>query len=145
MYWINTKQLKNKLRSGTFSDRDAIPYIIADGVLINLAYLGDSPDTAKSLVVIAVGILAVILGTWFVFNKHDPDSQSSFLKKYISLGWVVSVHCLLLFIPFLIVFAILLAAITGAREFVFEVAPTAGAIIFSILYYLLLGKHISET
>ena len=144
MYWINSRALKNKLRSGDFSERDAIPYIIAQGILINLSFLGDSPETATSLITIGAGILGVILGTLFVFKKHDPNSNSSFLKKYVSLSWVVTIHCTLLLIPFLIV-TILLAATTGAKDVIFEAAPATGAVLLCILYYVLLGKHISET
>lgn len=144
MYWINSRALKNKLRSGEFSDRDVIPYIIAEGILYNLSFIGDALNDTTSYVTIFAGILAVIFGTLFVFKKHDPNSNSSFLKKYFSLGWVVTVHCLIAVIPFTIL-TIILAVITGAKDLIFEAAPATGAILFFVLYYLLLGKHISET
>ena len=129
MYWINSRALKNKLRSGEFSERDAIPYIIAQGILINLSFLGDSPDTTNSLIAISLGILAVIIGTWFVFKKHAPNSNSSFLKKYVSLGWVVTIHCFLILIPVLFALAFLMVVL-GASEFAMEIMPTAFVVIF---------------
>lgn len=145
MYWINSRALKNKLRSGDFSDRDAIPYIIAEGILINLVLLlSGTPEGKTSLVSTVAGVLAVVLGTWFVFKKHNPDSSSSFLKKYLSLGWVVSIQFFLIFISILLL-VLVPAIIWGITSINGELVANAAEIIFYFLYYLLLGKYISET
>lgn len=143
MYWIKIKSLKHDLKTGTFTERDAIPYVIAEGILFQLALIVGSEQSIFDLFNLIIGIVAIIIGTWYVFKLHDKDSASSFLAKYISIGWVVTIQCLLIFLP-LAIAIIVPAAIMGSKFWI-----GLGGVIWCstlyLVYYYLLGKHISET
>ena len=143
MYWINIESLKADLQTGRFTERDAVPYIIADGILMSVFALADGYESPLDFLGAILGILAVIYGTWFVFNRHNSHSRSSFLMKYIALGWVVSIRCLLVLVPLIIVLTIPVAILGNAAWI--NLTSIIWAIIFYFVYYYLLGKHVSET
>ena len=144
MYWINIKALKEDLISGDYQERDIIPYIIASGIMTSLGSIGGSDAGIFDLIAAIIGIIAIIFGTWYVFGQHKPNSQVSFLSKYISLGWVVGFRLFLTIIPIVIITVILTATRTNDESLVYGIGILV-LIFYSIIYYLLLGKHISET
>lgn len=143
MYWMKTKSLKHDLQTGTFTERDAIPYIIAESILVQLALFGGSEHIVFDSLNIIIGIAAIITGTWYVFNKHDKDSASSFLSKYVSIGWVVTVQCLLMLFPLAIVITV--PAMLIGNQFWIGFCEIVFFVVFYLVYYYLLGKHISDT
>jgi hypothetical protein len=143
MYWVNINVLKIKLQTGQFKEIDAIPYIIADGILTCLAGLAGGYTSPLDLVTACIAITAIIYGTWHVFKKHNQNSESSFLTKYITLGWVVHWRCLLVLLPLIIIFTIPVAML--GNETWIHITSSMWVIIFYFVFYALLGKHISET
>jgi len=144
MYWINIKALKEDLRSGDYQDRDIVPYIIASGIMTQLFSIGGSNAGIFDLIAALIGIIAIVSGTWYVFGQHKQNSQASFLSKYISLGWVVGFRLFLIIIPVVIIAVILTATRANDESLLYGIGILV-LIFYSIIYYLLLGKHISET
>lgn len=143
MYWIKIKKLKHELQTGSFTERDAIPYIIAGGILVALIPLTKTNGSVFDLIAVAYDILIIVLGTWYVFKQHNPDSASSFLAKYISLSWVVGFRCFLIFIPLMILS--LIPVVVWVDKSTSGWFPLVWEIIFSVVYYYRLGKNVSET
>lgn len=143
MYWIKTKKLKEELRSGTFSERDAIPYVIAQGILIQLAIFCGTDKSMFDWFTFPFSIIALIVGTWYVFKKHNADSATSFLAKYVSLSWVVTIQCILIFTP--VAVAIILPGVIMENNLLIGAGGIVWNINFYLIYYYLLGKHIAET
>ena len=142
MYWIGIKKLKKDLREGTFSDRDAVPYLIAEGVLTELGLLAGSKSNIFDIVAAVIGIAALILGILFVYKYHNRSSRSSFLACYISMGWVLSIRYILLFLP-LVVVAALLGAIFHSTALT-ESALLLLTVVYYFVYYYKFAEHISE-
>lgn len=142
MYWTNIKALKIDLSSGNYQERDIVPYIIADGILTALFSIGGSDTAVFDVINVIIGIVIIIVGTWYVFGQHQPNSQASFLTKYISLSWVVGFRLLIITIP-LIIIGVFLTPLTAGTPLLYGYGILIG-VLYAIIYYLLLGKHISE-
>ena len=144
MYWLNLKSLKQDLRTGQFKDINAVPYIIAAGIMMifNIFFAGGY-SSPIDLLAFALAITAVVWGTWHVFKKHNENSESSFLMQYISLSWVVSLRCLLAFLPLIIILTIPIAIL--CNDIWINITGIVWSIIVQFVFYYLLGKHISET
>jgi hypothetical protein len=141
MYWLNIHALKSDLRAGQVSERDVVPYLIAEGILIQLSYLDGSGSSFFDYVDVLVGTAAVILGTWYVFNRHRGGAP--FLLKYITLGWVVGWRVLLVILPVFIVLALILGAMGGEGAVNFSTS-LFGAV-YWYAYFRVLGDRIAES
>ncbi len=140
MYWINIKSLKDDLRSGNCKERSVIPYIIAEGILIQLLAIFGTEITLFDFFSFIICVIIIIFGTWYVFEKHNQNSATSFLVKYITLGWVLNIRLSLIMLPIFIPLAIIIN-----NRIMYHAILSVSGIIILIVYYRLLGKHIAET
>ena len=157
MYWIRTKKLKKQLRKGRITERQILPYLIAESICIQLTMmlipfalmlaveaeqtLFNIYDLASEIIVIA----AFIIGIFYIFKKHQPASGSTFLQKYIPLSWVVAIQCLLGGMLIAIPIFINIGILSKDPDHLQGIVGLISAVVFHTVYYKLLGKHIAET
>ena len=148
MYFIQYHPLKEKLRERTLSESEALPYWILFNVLIVLAV--SVPTIGEFNVWNAINgvmsLLFTICGIFYVYSQNGGASGFDFIQKVVVLGWVVTIRCLLVFIPSMIVFYIFAEILMGGEisenTNLLDVMLSAA---FYIIYFQRLGKHIQDT
>ena len=148
MYFIQYHPLKEKLRECALSESEALPYWILFNVLVVLGFsvptLGDF--NAWDAINGVMSLLFTICGIYHVYSQNGGASGFDFIQKVVVLGWVVSIRCLLVFIPSMIVFYVFVGILMGGEisenTNLLDVMLTAA---FYIIYFQRLGRHIQDT
>ncbi|MDE0042290.1 MAG: hypothetical protein OXT74_09655 [Candidatus Poribacteria bacterium] len=146
MYFIQYDPLKEKLRTKSLSDREALPYaiilFILEPVLLALPVIGESNEYD-----VALGILIAVIGLGgliYCYDKNGGRNGFDLIQKYVVLQWIVTVRC----IPF---FLLGMIVIFAAKEFLgmgdenTSGIEVVGISLMGIVFYLRLGRHIRDT
>ena len=90
MYFVQYNPLKQQLRNRTLSDRDALPYLILDGVVVALMGLNISSNGLNALNVVStlISVAIIIGGTFHVYDQNGGNEGFDLVRKYVVLGWV---------------------------------------------------------
>ena len=147
MYFVRYASLKQQLRERSLTQRQALPYLIGTGIVIGLNNVlslycdSNSYDILSGFAMIVV----FIIGTCYVYSENGGPSGFDFIRKYITLGWVVGCRFMLVWIVF--------ASVVLTLIFIFDDDSSAEATIYTvwldsfigIIYYHRLGRHIRDT
>jgi len=146
MYFIQYNPLKEKLRSRTLSDREALPYMLVSSALValtgTLAMTQQFNAWDGASCILSVG--TSIAGVLYAYAKNGKNAGFDFIQKFIVLGWVVSCRCLLALIP-------LAVAVYAAAYFLNQATDETGWLdvvlifCFELVLYQRIGRHIGDT
>lgn len=140
MYFWRIEALKRRLIGAPFSDREALPYLIAEGSLISMAFafppmFPNGWDTVQGL----VGVPVSIIGTLWVYRQNGGQTGSEILQRYLALNWVLFVR----FVP--LIAALFIVATVTVPTFDIEHASPVSVILHVgtiVLFYQRLGAHV---
>ena len=146
MYFIRYQPLKEKLKSRTLSDREALPYLIAFAGLAAAVYLFPSTDGSNVWDWIGGGISVVlaVAGVIYAYLCNGGKQGFDLIQKYVVIGWVVAVRCILIFIPCAIVLYIL-GELLGVVTVETNWYDTIILVLFEVILYQRIGRHIRDT
>lgn len=145
MYLINIKSLKKELINGPFTEKQAFQYLLAYLLFSNLVSL--LPDTTVNHWTIISGILYVIitfLGIIYCFKKNKGSTGESFLPRYFSLLWVVSLRMFFIWAIPSILGVLVIAQLRGTAQNGATWYSCLFGGIFVIILYWRVGIHIGE-
>ena len=110
MYFTKYQPLKRKLKERTLSDREAVVYLFIYSFL--LVVTGAIPvwttDECNAVPLAASWDFAVmslvnggisIAGVYYVYGENGGKRGFDLIQKSFVLGWIVSVRCLIVFLP----------------------------------------------
>jgi hypothetical protein len=147
MYFIRYQPLKDRLRSRSVSDREALPYLVLFAALTALVC---SLPTIESYnfwdgVSAVLSVATAIGGILYAYRQNGGMAGFDLIQKYVILGWVVFVRFLIVFLPAALVLVIV-GAVTGLMSLEFT-GPYDVVMIFSaeVIFYQRLGKHVGDT
>ncbi len=146
MYFVQYQPLKERLRSRSVSDREALPYFLLYVGIASLAVaLPLSSD--YNLWDGVSGGLSFVLAIWGVFYAYQRNGGNEgfdLIQKYVVLGWVVFFRCLLLLVPLGILVGIVgyQIGLVGKETHLFDVLVVA---VFEWIVYSRIGRHIADT
>ena len=146
MYFVRYHPLKDRLRNRSVSDREALPYLVIFAALT--ALVGAFPmfegfndwDLVSGLLSVAFAVGGVI----YAYKSNGGKEGFDLIQKYVVLGWVVVIRCLLVFVPLAIVAYIAgeaLGLVSDQTGF-FDVLLIA---ILEIVLYGRIGRHVRDT
>tara|TARA_B100001093_G_scaffold441346_1_gene442434 strand:- start:342 stop:821 length:480 start_codon:yes stop_codon:yes gene_type:complete len=146
MHFVRYHPLKEKLRNRSVSDREALPYLVIFAALT--ALIGAFPavngfnewDLISGLLSVAFAVGGII----YAYRSNGAEEGFDLIQKYVVLGWVVTVRCLLVFIPLAIVAYIAgdsLGLVTAQTGFLDVLLIS----IFELVLYQRIGRHIRDT
>ncbi len=146
MYFVRYHRLKEKLRNRSVSDREALPYLVIFTALMALVGAFPVVDGFNDgdLVSGFLSFVFAIGGVFYAYKSNGAQEGFDLIQKYVVLGWVVAVRCLLVFIPLAIAFYVAggyLGLVTDQTGFP-DVLLNA---IFEIVLYQRIGRHIRDT
>ena len=147
MYFIKYQPLKEKLRSRSLNDRDALPYYVFTAAITVLFASIPLPNAFNSWDAVStfLGMVLSVLGILYVYHQNGGRKGYDIIQKCIVLGWVVSVRVVLCFIPLAILLHAIgmqLGIVTYGSTGWFDVVVMAS--VYAVLY-LRLGRHIKDT
>jgi hypothetical protein len=140
MYFWRIEELKARLRKSPLREREVLPYLLIFLVVNELASL-IPPSTMNfwDYAAVVCGAVLTIFGTMYVYKMNGGNEGSHFLRRYLSLGWVVVIRVVAFALPGFAVLSLL-----------FEQPRQTDAISFGyfaavwILLYQQLGKHVRD-
>lgn len=146
MYFIKIKPLKEQLINRSMSDREALPYYLVFCACISVAGWVTMPPRTTDWHMINnwAGLLIVLGGTIFTFTKNGGKTGYDFIQKSIVLGWVITVRLVPLFLCG-IVGVVLFKQGRGLPDNQTTWIDVVFVVVFMIIYYQRLGKHIQDT
>jgi len=146
MNFIRYQPLKEKLKTRTLSDREALPYLILFTGLAAALYLVPTPNEFNMWDWIggALSVSMAVGSVIYAYKQNGGRQGFDLIQKYTVMGWVVAVRCILAFIP--IAFALYLLGealgVTSDSTGWFDVLIIAG---FEAVFYQRVGRHIRDT
>lgn len=144
MYFVSYHPLKHKLRTNSLSDREALPYLIIEAVLLSLASYssGDRLSNAYDFLSLCLTVITVIGGTYYVYLQNGGKEGFNLIQKFVVLGWVVSIRFAIVLIPVVTVYIVIWLKLENPSFDLYTVL-LGGAI--RIIYFQRLGTHIRDT
>ncbi|MFZ4681662.1 MAG: hypothetical protein ACOYMS_04100 [Terrimicrobiaceae bacterium] len=146
MYFIRYQPLKEKLKTRTLSDREALPYLILFAALAAAVYL--LPPTERpnlwDLIGGGISVALAIGGVIYAYAQNGGAQGFDLIQKYVVIGWVVAVRCILILIPCAIALYFtgeMLGLITDETNW-FDALIMFG---FEVILYQRIGRHIADT
>ena len=100
MYFTKYHPLKEKLRDRSVSDREALPYFLIFLALTALVTVFPMFESFNEWDFVS-GVLSVILavgGVIYAYKCNGGKEGFDLIQKYVVLGWVVVIRCLLVFV-----------------------------------------------
>jgi hypothetical protein len=146
MYFIKIKPLKERLINRSMSDREALPYYLVFWACISVAGWATMPPQTTHWHMINnwVGLLVILGGTVFTFVKNGGEQGFDFIQKSIVLGWVITVRLVPLILCG-IIGVVLFKQSRGFPDDQTSWVDVVFVVVFMIIYYQRLGKHIQDT
>ncbi len=140
MYFVFYHPLKHKLRTNSLSDREALPYLIIYAVLFALGSYSEADRLSNGygFLSLCLTVIIAIGGTYYVYRQNGGKEGFNLIKKYLILGWVVSIRFAIALIPVVIVYIVVMPNLGDLYDVLF------GATI-KFIYYQRLGRHIRDT
>jgi len=154
MYFWKIDKLKKDLAKQPLSESESFKYLFATIIIYSLATIPSFLeynfwDVISSLI---EGVITVF-GVRYIYKCNRGSMGSNFLQKYLSIGWVVGIRCLVfVLLPALIVYVIAVGMYYGVTAGTYADIPV-DTILLSVLfgnliyitYFWLFGKHIKDT
>ncbi len=146
MYFIRYQRLKEKLKTRTLSDREALPYLILFAALAAAVYLFPTTEGSNIWDWIGGGLSVVLAigGVIYAYSQNGGAQGIDLIQKYVVIGWVVAVRCILIFIPCVIALYIIgetLGLINDETTWF----DTLIIFVFEAILYQRIGRHIADT
>jgi hypothetical protein len=146
MYLLRYQPLKDKLKTRTLTDREALPYLLVFTGLAAAVYLFPTTDTFNHWDWIQGGLSVALAlgGVIYSYFRNGGRDGYDLILKYVVIGWIVAVRCVLLFIPCAIALYFLgeVAGLISDETNWYDTLVFAG---FETILYQRIGRHIADT
>lgn len=147
MYLVKYETLKEKLRTRTLSEREALPYFLLQTVLVTLlgAFNIMTPFNTWDSISALLSVSICLGGIIYAYDQNGGASGYDFIQKFIVLSWVVAIRLALIVVPlfFVIYFIGDLQGIVSLDETnLFDVVIQAAV---EICFFQRVSRHIRDT
>ena len=146
MQFFRYNAVKEKLRTRTLTDREALPYLLSMFVFAASAVVFPVPLGSDQWDRINQGgtILLAILGLLYSYRQNGGAHGHDLALKYIVLGEIAVARCFAVSIP-LGIALIWLGTQLGLRDRTMGWYDTSLWLLFQVVAYQRLGRHIADT
>ena len=146
MQFFRYDGIKEKLRTRTLTEREALPYLISMFAFAASAVVFPVPLGSNLWDRINQGgtILLAILGLLYSYRQNGGANGHDLALKYIVLGEIVVARCFAVSIP-LGIALIWLGTEFGLRDRTMGWYDTSLWLLFQVVAYQRLGRHIADT
>jgi hypothetical protein len=152
MYFWKIEKLKNDLLIKPLSESESFKYLFAIITALSLIGILDvlvEMDPTFLMIYNKWDVFSSIndglinaIGVYYVYKCNKGANGDNFLQKFLSIGWVVGIRWLVIYLPLIVIFSI-----THSTEDIYYSNGPYDVILYFIMgisYYWLLGKHVKE-
>ncbi|WP_152996235.1 hypothetical protein [Pseudoalteromonas sp. H105] len=144
MYFWKIESLKSDLREGNLTQSNDLKYLAGTLVLFVLASFPSDTVNLFDYFNILLGVLSVICGTALCFFANGGNQGSDFLRRYLSISWVVGIRLLVTTVPiFILIYVVVELAGYGFSEETNSL-DLALQTVFSVFYYWRVIHYIKQ-
>lgn len=146
MQFFRFDGIKEKLRTRTLTEREALPYLISMFAFAASAVVFPVPLGSDLWDRINQGgtVLLAILGLLYAYRRNGGAHGHDLALKYIVLGEIVVARCFIVSIPVGIAL-VWLGTQFGLRDRTMGWYDTSLWLLFQVVAYQRLGRHIADT
>ena len=146
MYFLKYHPLKERLAARSVTDKEALPYLVVFYVSASLVTSFPFIEEFNKWDFVS-GALSVLLaagGILYAYRSNGGAEGFDLVQKYVVLGWVVVVRCLLASLPLLVVAYLAGEAFGIVTD---ETGPfdTMVFAVFELVLYWRIGRNIRDT
>lgn len=156
MYFFSLKKLKKELQEAPLTEKQTLPYLIA--WLASYTLSGQMTSWITSFAIgtdetrynfwdyigSTFSIIAIIIGTLWLFHKNHGDKGCYFIQRYLAIGWVASLRYMI----FGSLLYVLIFIFLEQHGYNFDNSTgfngVAFCLVLEVLYFWYLGKHIAD-
>lgn len=142
MNWLNLKDLKTRLSKGEISEKDGFHYLLANFLVFGTSAFLTLYESYDDPGVLVVFILLPVIGLVLSFNANQKGDGKDFLKRFISLHFVVGIRFYLIAILFVAIMALVLPYISSAVAKGFILG--GGIVAIGVGFYSTLSRSIKQ-
>ncbi|MDK2596054.1 hypothetical protein [Pseudoalteromonas obscura] len=102
MYFWNISKLKLDLVANKLTTLCDLKYLIATLALLSLSVTYSENSNLFDYLSTLVDICVLTFGTWFCYRVNGGKTSKDFLRRYLSIGWVVGIRVIVFSMPVVI-------------------------------------------
>jgi hypothetical protein len=144
MYFWRIENLKDRLATRPFSERETLPYLVVFVVLCTaVACIPQPIKNIWDVLEATWSILLAAAGTIYIYRKNGVAGGQNFLQRYLAVSWVVTIRWVVIFAVAAIAFYATLEAMglptetTHWYDFLFVAVA-------EVVVYWRIGFHIGD-
>lgn len=150
MIWFNIQELEKKLINDELTDKESFDYLLSSSILLTFfTYIGTKEHTNDWLhfLELIISLIITIVGTKATYEVNATGGQKDYLKRYLSISFVIGIQlCLYVFLSALLIGIIIATMhINLINE---EIIKLIFVLVFGIVYYILVTnsfKRVNKT
>lgn len=106
MIWINIKKLENKISKNELTDKDSYKYLLATLILSIISILVPTINgwNYASLIHVFLSVIITVFGLQRLYKLNEKADNKDFLKRLISITWVVRVRLTIYYLVFTFIY-----------------------------------------
>ncbi|MEY4840866.1 MAG: hypothetical protein RLZZ374_1774 [Cyanobacteriota bacterium] len=154
MRFFSLSKVKNDISSGALGEQETFKYMIAWFIVFCLDSFPGSPEGA-SAAYYAFWVVSSVVNIWGIRKSYAANGGargSSFIGRFLALGWVLGIRGLIVFIPSFVLLCVLLGVLiamtgmlqNGTEQVVAEYALFSSLIVYMVWYYSRLCANLRE-
>jgi hypothetical protein len=154
MRFFSLSKVKTDISSGALGEQETFKYIIAWFMVFCLASFPVSLEKASAASYV-FWLVSSVVNIWGIKKSYAANGGargSSFIGRFLALGWVLGIRGLIVFIPAFVLLCILLGVLiamagvlqNGAEQVVAEYALFSSLIVYMVWYYSRLCANLRE-
>jgi membrane protease YdiL (CAAX protease family) len=151
MYFLRYQPLKEKLRTRTLTDQEALPYLIVYIAFHSALWLmpGVENPTVWDYLSSGISVILAILAVIYFYIKNGKSAGFDLVLKFVTIGWIVSVRFILVMLLILGLMLLVLPIVDTEVDFIFGESTGWFDFLFvaavQIIFYQRIGHHIADT
>ena len=114
MNWFNLKDLEQRLADDNISSKEEFYYLLANFILFAFIYIAAGRSQYDNPGVFVLLILIPAIGLFITFKANQKGDDKDYLKRILSLHWVVGIRVFVFAILFSIPVSFIISFISNA-------------------------------
>lgn len=137
--------LKERLKNREVGDGEMFPYFLLFFAISStfISFPVFMNENKWEIISSSISVLLSVAGLVYCYNQNGGSQGYDFIQKYVVLGLVVSVRCLLAFLPtsILLYFLFEMIGVTSEETGLVDLLMI---FVFELIVYYRIGKHVGD-
>jgi len=144
MYFWDIESLKHDLVNGNLNQISDLKYLVATIGVLALGCLPYEATNSLDYYYVFINIALFVMGTVFCFHANGGETGAEFLRKYLSISWLITIKFVAVLFPAGVLFVYVMndfGIIVSSETTLIEVFLCT---LISLFYYWRIGHHLKS-